>query len=328
MRAVNLSPVERVGVVLLGLWVLWVSVSAFAHGSAFSDALLYFSAPTFAVLGMVATHLLHARGLMEGFAAFLLSLAVVVLFAVTLMGGAGGGPLGYSNANAALGIQLTAVAAITAMSVRGRARASAVWAAALFAFAVPWTLSWAGIALLVPFLAASLLAAVRPVRRRPWAIPVGAAMVVAAGVGIVTIARTSDWTPGYERAFSGARRELWSEALGLWGKHPVTGGGPGSFKSLGGLMVDTDTERVHMSVLQVGSELGAIGVFLFGTLVLVAFLALATAEPRARLIGSAAVASLFIHSFVDHLLEFPAIPLAMGMVVGLARHSRSGVNHT
>lgn len=320
-----LSPLHVIGTVLLVTWVTWVAASTLAHGASFSDALPYLTAPTFAVLGVVAGRKLQATGIPEWFAAFLLALAALVLVSVTVMGGAGGGPLDYSNANAALAIQLAAVAAITAMGLTGQARTWALWAAALFALAVPWTLSQAGIALLIPFLGAVLLATFGPARHGRWVLPTAALSVIAAAITVVNVARTSEWPESYQRAFSGVRRQLWSEALGLWARHPVAGGGPGSFRAIGGVTLDSDTERVHMSVLQVASELGAIGVLLFGALGLLALLMLAPAEPRARLVGAAAVASLFIHSFVDHLFEFPAITLAAGTVIGLAGYSRSGV---
>ncbi|AQP45785.1 O-antigen ligase family protein [Tessaracoccus flavus] len=322
---VHLSFIDRAGIVLLGLWGTWVVASAISHESAFADALPYLTAPTFGALGVAAGRLLQTRGIPRWFAASLLALSVYVLAGVTVLGRASS-PLGYANANAALAVQLSAVAAITALSVRGQARSWAIWAAALFAVAVPWTLSRAGLVLLIAYLVAVAVATIGPAKRRPWVIPASALMVVAAGATVMHAARMSEWPPAYTQAFSSARRQLWSEALGLWAKHPVTGGGPGSFRAIGGLTLDSDTERVHMSVLQVGSELGIIGVILFATFVLLAFVQLVPAEPRSRLLGAAAVAALFIHTFVDHLLEFPAIPLAMGMVVGLASHSRSGVN--
>ena len=320
-----LSPLDLIGAVLLGAWATWVAVSSFTHGADFFDALPYLTAPTFAVLGVLAGRRLHSNAMPTWFPAFLLALAAFVLLSVTVFGGAGGAPLGYSNANAALAIQLAAVAAVTAMGLDGEPRKRASWAAALFALAVPWTLSQAGIALLIPFLAAVLVATFGPARRGRWVLPTAALSVIAAAITVVNIARTSEWPEAYQRAFSGVRRQLWSEALGLWARHPVAGGGPGSFRAVGGVTLDSDTERVHMSVLQVASELGAIGVLLFGALGLLALVMLAPAQPRARLVGAAAVASLFIHSFVDHLFEFPAITLAAGTVIGLAGYSRSGV---
>ena len=324
LPAAKLSSIDRVGIALLILWVAWVIASAISHGSSFTDALPYLTAPAFAVLGWAAGYRLQTRGIPEWFAAFLLTLAIYVLVSMTVQGGAGGGPLGYANANAALGIQLTAVATITALNVNGQARSWSLWAAALFALSVPWTLSQAGVALLVGVIPAFTLAIARPHKRRLWAVPLSMLAVGAAGLTIFYIARMSDWPSAFLRAFSGARQQLWSDAISLWAHHPITGGGPGAFAAYSRIADDSDTERVHMSLLQVGSELGMIGLALFGALILTVYVKLALSESATRLVATAALTALLIHSFVDHLFEFPAITLAIGMVVGLASYSRLG----
>lgn len=320
----NLRLLELLGTCLLIAWVTWVAVSSFARGASFSDALPYLSAPAFGVLGIIAGRRLRSNGIPNWFPAFLLTVAIYVLVSVTVQGGAGGGPLGYSNANAALGIQLAAVSTITALHLHGMPRTWALWAAGLSALAVPWTLSQAGITMLVPVVAAIMLVLIRPGRRRAWMIPSAILTVLAAGTVVLNIAQTAAWPPIYKKAFSGARKELWSDALELWSRRPLIGTGPGSFRRFNELARDPDTERVHMSLLQVGSELGWIGILLFVAFALVAFLQLARALPDARIIGTAALAALLIHSFVDHLLEFPAITLAMGTVIGLSSYSRWG----
>ena len=44
----------------------------------------------------------------------------------------------------------------------------------------------------------------------------------------------------------------------------------------------------------------------------------ARAHPAATLIAAAALSVLLIHSFVDHLLEFPPVMLILGAVLGFA----------
>lgn len=321
LPAAKLSSIDRVGIALLILWVAWVIASAISHGSSFTDALPYLTAPAFAVLGWAAGYRLQTRGIPEWFAAFLLTLAIYVLVSMTVQGGAGGGPLGYANANAALGIQLTAVATITALNVNGQTRSWSLWAAALFALSVPWTLSQAGVALLVGVIPAFTLAIARPHKRRLWAVPLSMLAVGAAGLTIFYIARMSDWPSAFLRAFSGARQQLWSDAISLWAHHPITGGGPGAFAAYSRIADDSDTERVHMSLLQVGSELGLVGLAIFGTLLLLTFIKLAMAPPSPRFIAVAGLTALLIHSFIDHLLEFPATMLVAGAMVGLTSYS-------
>lgn len=320
----KLSPVDRVGIALLGLWFVWVTASSIGHGSNFTDALPYLTAPTFAVLGVIAGNWAQARGIPSWFTAFLLALAIYVLISVTVMGGAGGGPLGYANANAALGIQLTAVAAITALHTVGQTRTWALWAMGLCAVSVPFTLSQAGIALLLALLPALVLALTRPRKQRGWAVPLSMLVVTAAAGAVAYSARMQEWPSALLKALSGARQELWSDAVSVWARNPISGGGPGSFATYSSIADDPDTERVHMSLLQVGSELGMIGLAIFGVVILLAFIKLAMAPPAPRLIAATGLAALLIHSFVDHLFEFPAITLASGLMLGLAGFSRLG----
>lgn len=325
---VQLSRIDRAGVVLLGLWVVWVGASTLGHDASLGDALVYLTAPALAVMGVAAGLQLRARGMPTWFAAALPIFALYVVASVTLDGWAGGGLLNYSNANAALSIQLAAIAAMTALHTNGRSRAWALWAAALFAFSVPWTLSQAGIALLVAVAPALLLALLVPTIRAPWAVPVSAVVALAAGAVVLAVARMPEWPPIFTRMFSGARQQLWADAISLWARHPIEGAGPGAFAAYSALADDADTERVHMSVLQVGSELGLIGLALFGLLIIVALVKLAQRSSASALVGTAALTALLIHSFVDHLFEFPAVTFAAGMALGLATYSSAGAKYT
>ena len=320
----RLSRIDLVGIIFLGLWGSWVAARAIHHNSHSWEVLPYLTAPVFAVLGLVASRHFRGRLLPEWFATFLLALSAYVLISVTVLGGAGGGPLGYANANAALAIQLTAIACITALRTVGQARTWALWAMALYALSVPFTRSQAGVALLLALLPALALALTRPRKRRIWAVPTSVLVVLAATAVVIYIARMQEWSSTFLKAFSGTRQQLWSDAISLWAHHPITGGGPGAFAAYSRIADDSDTERVHMSLLQVGSELGMIGLALFGALVLTVYVKLALSESATRLVATAALTALLIHSFVDHLFEFPAITLAMGMVVGLASYSRLG----
>ena len=75
---------------------------------------------------------------------------------------------------------------------------------------------------------------------------------------------------------------------------------------------------VHSSVLQVGSELGAVGVVLFAGLLVVGMVLAARSGGAAGLIGVTAWTCLAVHSSVDHLYEFWPVTLVSGLVVGLA----------
>ena len=178
--------------------------------------------------------------------------------------------------------------------------------------------SRAGTAVALAVLAAIGLALWRRVRRRWWGIAVGAVSLVAGASGIFRLAAQAEWPSWATVAFDETRRRLWSDSLELWGRHPAIGAGPGSFKEFTPLGVDTDTQAAHSSVLQVGAETGLVGVFLFAALIAVGFAIAAQGTAPSALVAVAAWSALGVHSFVDHLLEFPLIVLAAGMVLGWA----------
>lgn len=162
------------------------------------------------------------------------------------------------------------------------------------------------------------MALARSVRRRRWPAPLAAVAVVAAAAAVTTLATRSQWPHLATAVFDETRKQLWSDALVLWQASPLTGSGPGSFRGYTGLAVDPDTVRAHMSVLQVGSELGWVGVALFAAMLALLLIRVVGARPGEGLIATTALTVLLMHSFVDHLLEFPAITLTTGAVIGLA----------
>src|SRR5699024_5633680 len=122
-------------------------------------------------------------------------LALIVLWvfvSVALRGGSGGAPLGYSNANAALALQLVAMSALLTLGApRGQRRAPAALLV-VSAASVAITVSQAGIALLPVVLVAALLG-LRGVRRRWWPAAVGFVVVAAAGALGLWLASRSEW---------------------------------------------------------------------------------------------------------------------------------------
>ena len=80
----------------------------------------------------------------------------------------------------------------------------------------------------------------------------------------ITLARQSRWPEVALVALHRVRKHLWSEALGLWARNPVTGGGAGSFRETNALSRDSDLAMAHSSTLQAGSEFGFVGLAIFG----------------------------------------------------------------
>ena len=140
---------------------------------------------------------------------------------------------------------------------------------------------------------------------------------------ILSLADRSPWPSWAEWAFDAVREQLWRDAITLWRAHPVTGGGPGSFREATALSVDPDTSTAHSFVLQVGSETGWVGVGILAVVALTGLLLAALGTAPATVVGAAAWTALLVHSQVDHLLEFAPVVLAAGAALGWAS-ARSG----
>lgn len=312
----ELDPSTVLGVVALAAWTAWAIAAGTSSEGSLTDTGTYLLAPLSAGGGVLLGRWLNAKKSEE--TAPLLLVLMSLLLAIAARGGIGGGLLGYPNATAALALQLTALAALVMVGRSGRARWCAGLGVAGGSVLVLLTLSRAGAVLLVPLLLVSLLATLRGVRTRIWPVILGVAGSATVAVTVLWLAGRVSWPAAATSAFDSTRRQLWADALQLWTFNPVMGSGPGSFRAFSALAEDPDTQRVHMSLLQVGAELGIVGVALFGLLVAVGFALATRGAPSASLVAVAAISVLLIHSFVDHVLEFPGVMLAAGAVVGWA----------
>lgn len=182
--------------------------------------------------------------------------------------------------------------------------------------------SQAVLALAVPLLVLSFLSS-RMRRGLPRWLVVGVGIFLAemAAIAVLTLGLRDSW-PSWLSAsdsLSSARHTLWSDALRLWRLNPVIGAGPGTFTESSDLASSTPhLAATHSSVLQVGAELGVIGVVLLAA-IFIAGILLATRGNRINgLIAGAAWTFLAIHPTIDHLEDFPVVALSAGMVLGWA----------
>lgn len=316
----DLDPSTVLGLVALAAWTAWVIAAGTSIGGSLTDTGTYLLAPLSAGGGVLVGRWLIAERAEE--TAPLLLVLMSLLVAIAARGGIGSGLLGYPNATAALALQLTALASVVMAGRSGRARWSAALGVAGGSVLVLLTHSRAGAVLLVPLLLASFLANLHGVRTRIWPVIFGVAGSATVAVTVLWLAGRGSWPPVATSAFDASRRQLWADALELWTLNPVVGSGPGSFRAFSVLAEDPDTQRVHMSLLQVGAELGVVGVALFALLVVVGFALATRGSPSASLVAVAAINVLLIHSFVDHVLEFPGVMLAAGAVVGWSSRER------
>lgn len=110
-----------------------------------------------------------------------------------------------------------------------------------------------------------------------------------------------DWTAASE-ILSSALHILWADALSLWVTAPLVGSGPGSFTPSSELASRVPSlAAVHSLPLQVGAELGAIGVVLLAVLFIGGLFFAARGSRPIALIAMAAWTALAVHSSIDHL---------------------------
>lgn len=303
----------------VGAYLLWVAVEIWRSGATDPEGLVYLVPPLILLAGV-----LLGRCCAQWEGSLLVPITASVLAA----------PLAllvpfYENALAIVGVQLVAVAGLLLTVDVGRRPRPRLATAHMGLSVVVGTLGilLAGWAQAAAVLVVAVVIAIASALRR---IPPGSrSVVVGAGLGAVGVAASMIlllatlpvWPRQLEDggSLSSARRDLWRDAVALWGEHPLFGGGPGSFyESSTTARSEDHLYAAHSSLLQVASELGAIGAVLFLG-VLVAGAVLAASGDRARgLIGVAAWSALAVHSMIDHLYEFPLVCLLAGVVIGWA----------
>lgn len=319
-RALRVVPGEyRAMSLLLAGWLAWTVINGVWAGSGPFDLVPYGSFALALAAGMVMGRwgALRSGGVVVPATAAVLALGVTVV------------PL-YPNAQAAVGVQLTALASL--MILRTLAKGSgAVGAAsgarsALIALVAVLgvllaSLSQASIVLVVLVAVLSGLGIARSAPGHRVILGAGVGLTALAMIVVLLLANLATWPTWLSdrESFSVARHYLWEDALHLWAQHPYTGGGPGSFYwSSEFAQSDPLYYAAHSSILQVGSEQGIIGVLLFASILGCGAMCAARQGTARTLIGVSAWCALAIHSTIDHLYEFPVVVLVAGAVIGWA----------
>lgn len=319
-RLARLDYVDRAAVALCVAFFLWAATTALIHGPPMAGGSPYFWTPLLVACGVAAGRWAAPR---PGLAPAVILIVSFCLWSTATTGaGAGSGPLGYANANAALGILLAAIAGLVALSQTG-VRRIALILTALGALALPvFGSSKAGVAVsLLVAIAGFITLPPRP-PSAVWPLALGPTTVLAAAASVGWTATHPQLPSLAEAAIDPVRHRLWRDAYALWLQSPLTGSGPGSFAQFSPLAADPDTATVHSSLLQVAAETGMIGVGLFGLLIATGFVLAARSSRPAAWLATAAWTALAIHSFADHLLEFPAVAFTAGIVLGIANGLR------
>lgn len=340
-RARPLRPLDAVGLALVAAWLVWVVVSSVLNGRPVILRSTYVVAPLVLVAGVVLGRLAgggapeEQGGVSRPHRTWWLDVTLIVFVTALLPGVAwrmapGPPPLGYANANTAVATQVMVLCGLALLD-QSRDR----WGQSLLlvlttasAFAVVHHGSIAGMVVAVPVVLLVLLTLLWRPRHQWWATLLGLASLGAAVVAFLRLATLARWPDAAVRGLSSVRKDLWEVALEVWRAHPFVGAGPGSFAELNPYAVDPDLAAAHSSLLQVGSELGLVGVVLLGLLVLVGYVLATRGRPAAGVLATAAWTALWIHSLIDHLFDYPGLALVAGLVLGWAgatgRDNRAG----
>lgn len=336
-RARTLRPSDAVGLALVVVWWAWVVAVGVLTGRAVPLGSPYLVAPLVVVGGVVLGRL-AGRGAsvdVDSKSGRWSLLALVVAVASLMPGAAwkmapGPAPLGYPNANTAAATQVLVLCALALLGCSDRwTRGLLVVLVAASGFGIVHHGSIAGMAVAIPAVLLVLVTLVWRPRRQWWAVALGIGSLAGAVVLLLRLATLPVWPDAALRGLSSVRQDLWRIALRVWGDHPVTGAGPGAFARANPYAVDTDLAAAHSSLLQVGSELGLVGVGLLGLLVLAGYVVATRGRPALGILAATAWTALWIHSLVDHLFDYPGLALLAGVVLGWAgatsgrRHSRS-----
>lgn len=309
---------------LLAAFACWSVVAAVLGGRLEPELLAYAGGPV-----LLFAALLGGRWLVRtGRRSVLAWVVGIALFMVTL-----GGllprekpavlPMVYPNANAALGIQLAALAGALWL-LTGRL----AWRfAALAGLVIAWTnASNAGLVLIVP-----VLLVVWTGRRtgRSWWTLGGVLGLIgsgAAAVAVLQLARTTSLPARVEAAFSPTRHALWREALELWSSSRIVGHGPGVFRTSAAVPRDPDLATAHSVWLQAGAEVGLVGIVLLALITLAGTWLCLRHRTTLGAIAGLAWTALWTQSAIDHLFEFVPVLVGAGLVLGVAAAQNSSMS--
>lgn len=316
----RLDAIERLGIAVLALFAAWAVVRTLAGQGNPAAVGAYVAGPIGLAVGVGLGRRWLARRQRREAELVVGALVALLVMALIVDSGAGGGPLGYANANAALAVQVAGLAAVLAARTRTRAVPLALGLVALASTVAFRSIGGVANGLIV-LIALVAVVAGRPRRHAGWLAALGALLVTMTSGAVLLLAGREQWPQLAYATLDRARQIMWSDALAIWAQSPIAGQSPGAFARLSRLAQDADTSTAHSSLLQVGAETGWIGVALMASVVLVGFVVAARARGPAAAAAIAAWTALWTHSLGDHIVDFAAVLLVAGMVLGWASAS-------
>ena len=315
------------GVALTVLFGAWIVLSSVVEGGSPGPML---SLIAVSAGGYLAGRLMNRRPWMSAATATVVTATIVVAVIVNpdaLTRDPQAGPLGYANANAALYVQAAALSGVAGASA-SRIPVRLTFALLTLGLCVlPFVVgSVAGAVTAAVVGLATLAAIVRPSPHLTRvALAVGAAALVASvAVTAAAGARHENAMAGSDplaRALGDRRLALWSDALELAAKSPVTGVGPGGFStSSATARADPDTREAHSLVLSQAAETGlpgAAAVLALGLWALLRMGRSAAGYAPGAMVAVAGWTGLGLHASVDYVAHYPWVVGLAALVAGL-----------
>ena len=317
-----LHPLHRAGLALVAVLIYWIGFSAILSGRPPWDML---STVNVCLAAYALGRLMSRYVTPWAFPAAVVAAAL----AVVLSSPAGSfshlsaqGFLGYSNAKAAFFVQ----AAFATVMVFARNRSWKVGACLLPALvlflAIPVSSRSLGASLSALVIVPAVYVAVFRRGHRPLMIA-AIALVAFAVLSSAFLGREfSDGISGGRESRAAelldpGRARAWADAYGTLSDRPVFGVGPGGFSAASGnALFVSDLRWAHNEFLQVGAELGVVGLLLVLTLFAWTFMRLSSPLAGSSTVAALAIAALGIHTSVDYLFHFPLLPAMTLALVG------------
>ena len=303
------------GGIVVATWITYALSSAWWFGSSAREVAPYVYAPLLVIAGVWLGRRIGRDIPARVLVVVLTATAGWLVLGVLLTAEPGKAPTGYPNANAALAVQLIAIAGLVGLC---RSVRTFSWQAiALALIAVLANRSAAAAVVAVPLILTILLAMrLTPARRRWPAAVAGVTALTATTVVLVSLARRAAWPDLAVRSFDEVRQALWLTGWEAFRTAEAFGRGPGAFEDANPF-TDPDVTSAHSLPIQIAVELGGLGLALLILLYLCGLGVALSASTAARSwIAVAGWTALSMHAFVDHLLEYWPIPLAAGLALG------------
>jgi hypothetical protein len=312
------------------IYYLWVIGRGVTSSYKFELTSPYLVAPLSLIVGIFLGVFLRQQWLRAKAVYFFIALVTVTVLSLPI----------YANASAAVGGLTVALAGLGALDLRevtqpnlpeggtyqGSSpeiqvlRQAIVLALAMVVGVLLVLDAQAATILIIPVFLVSMVAVWKHNGPPQW-LTISLGFFVAAGAMLTVIflggrPTWPDWLADSE-SLSSARHTLWSDALSLWATEPLVGAGPGSFTPSSELASSVPSlAAVHSLPLQVGAELGIVGVVLLAGLFLAGMLFAARGSRPVAFIAIAAWTALGVHSSIDHLEDFPIVAFMGGVVLG------------